>query len=123
LNLGNKAKWKSHLDIITMPPVGAKGVLHPLFSPHTPRLLLARPTGSGPAHTLPRWLLPDTDSRIGKKTERGPISILSSFSCSGCRSASCSAFSSFDACGLRNAFEIDEALLEVLAHHLVHVHE
>jgi hypothetical protein len=27
--LGNKAKWKSHLDIITMPPVGAKGVLHP----------------------------------------------------------------------------------------------
>ena len=29
LNLGNKTKWESHLDIITMPTVGAKGGLHP----------------------------------------------------------------------------------------------
>src|SRR5271157_5555460 len=26
----------------------------------------ARPAGSGRAHTLPRWLLPDTDRRIDK---------------------------------------------------------
>ena len=30
LNLGNKTKWESHLDIITMPTVGAKGGLHPI---------------------------------------------------------------------------------------------
>jgi len=58
---------------------GAEGVTHFLaqrkrgwpFSTfrlrHASRSTLhARPAGSGPAQTLPRWLLPDTDSRIGK---------------------------------------------------------
>jgi hypothetical protein len=49
----------------------------PAFSsptPHAPRLTPhARPTGSGRAQTLPRWLLPDTDMRIGKD-RTGPVS-------------------------------------------------
>ena len=36
----------------------------PLFFRST---LHARPTGSGRAQTLPQWLLPDTDNRIGKE--------------------------------------------------------
>ena len=32
--------------------------------------LHARPAGSGHAQTLPRWLLPDTDTRIGKDRTR-----------------------------------------------------
>ena len=32
--------------------------------------LHARPAGSGHAQTLPRWLLPDTDTRVGKDRTR-----------------------------------------------------
>ncbi len=41
----------------------------PLFSrptPPAPRPTTPRPAGSGRAQTLPRWLLPATDHRIGK---------------------------------------------------------
>jgi len=31
------------------------------------------PAGSGRARTFPRCLLPDTDCRIAKKTEQGPV--------------------------------------------------
>ncbi len=46
----------------------ASGSLAIMLSLHAPRLTLhdARPAGSDRAQTLPRWLLPDTDSRIGK---------------------------------------------------------
>src|SRR5271157_2062015 len=39
-------------------------------SPASRPTLHARPAGSGHAQTLPRWLLPDTDTRIGKDRTR-----------------------------------------------------
>jgi hypothetical protein len=42
---------------------------------------------------------------------------------SRCRGGSRLGFLSLDGCGLSNAVEVGKALLEILAHHLVHVHE
>jgi len=52
-------------------------LLTTILPSHTPRPTPG-PAGSGRAQTLPRWLLPDTDSRIGKdrtgpdRDERSP---------------------------------------------------
>jgi hypothetical protein len=45
----------------------------PIPTPHTPRPTTPGPADSDRAQTLPRWLLPDTNIRIGKD-RTGPIS-------------------------------------------------
>ena len=81
--INTRANWLRFGVFLSLPPLSLQ--FHwPLFfrhwqlfsdlTPHAPRRTLhASPAGSGPAQTLPRWQLPDTDSRIGKD-RTGPIS-------------------------------------------------
>src|SRR5271157_1633583 len=76
----NNSKHKPPKLVIGVGGHPLSGTRETWFAPFDSDTLHARPAGSGPAQTLARWLLPDTDSRIGKDRtgpdlEERPLSI------------------------------------------------